>query len=111
MRIKNEIKAKQKTFKDLCIKHKVKSIYAFGSSTTDKFNSEKSDIDLIVEIDDPDPIEKGDKLLSLWDKLEEFFHRKVDLLTESSIKNPILKRNINSTKILIYDGTGQKVFI
>jgi len=49
--------------------------------------------------------------MSLWDKLEEFFHRKVDLLTNSSIKNPILRKNIDKTKILIYDGTGQKIFV
>ena len=62
---------KQKTdFTDLCIKHIVKYLYAFGSSTTNKFNLESSDIDLIVEIDEPDPIERGEKLMSLWETFE-----------------------------------------
>ena len=34
-----------------------------------------------------------------------------DSLTESSIKNPVLRKNIDNTKILIYDGEGQKIFV
>ena len=111
MGIKEDIKKKLSDFKDLCVNHQVKSLYAFGSSVTDQFDPNTSDIDLLVEIEDPDPIERGEKLLDLWDKFESFFNKKIDLLTESSIKNPILKRNIEQTKVLIYDGTGQKVFI
>ena len=36
--------------KKLCVSHKVKRLYAFGSVLTDRFNSE-SDIDLIVDFD------------------------------------------------------------
>lgn len=111
MVIKDEILKQVTDFKSLCQIHKVRYLYAFGSSTTDKFNSETSDIDLLVEIDDPDPIERGEKLLSLWDTFETFFHRKVDLLTDSSIRNPYLRKSIDSTKILIYDGQGSKVFV
>ena len=49
--------------------------------------------------------------MNIWDKLEDFFQRKVDLLTNSSIKNPILRKNIDTTKILLYDGIEQKVSI
>ncbi|MBU0489778.1 MAG: nucleotidyltransferase domain-containing protein [Bacteroidetes bacterium] len=75
--------------------------HAFGSSVTDNFDYQKSDIDLLVEIDDLDPLERGEKLLSLWDKFEDLFHRRVDLLTDSSIRNPYLRKSIDSTKILI----------
>lgn len=111
MGIKEDIKRKLSDFKDLCVNHQVKSLYAFGSSVTERFDPITSDIDLLVEIEDPDPVERGEKLLDLWDKFESFFNKRIDLLTESSIKNPILKRNIEQTKVLIYDGTGQKVFI
>jgi len=86
-------------------------LYAFGSSTTDKFNDITSDIDLLFEIDVPDPIERGEKLLSLWDTFELFFHREVDLLTDSSVRNPYLRKNIDSTKVLIYDGNGSKILV
>ena len=111
MIIKDEIAKKSDDFKNLCINHKVKHLYAFGSSITDNFNANRSDIDLVVEIDDNDPIERGEKLISLWDTFEKFFNRKVDLLTSSSIKNPFLRKSIDSTKVLIYDGTGEEVLI
>ena len=111
MGIKNEIENKSDDFKKLCIENKVKSLYAFGSSITSGYDPDSSDIDLLVEIDEPDPLERGEKLINLWDKFETFFNKKIDLLTESSIRNPILKENIERTKILIYDGTGQKILV
>ena len=111
MVVKDEILKELNDFNALCQIHKIKYLYAFGSSVTDKFDYDKSDIDLLVEIDDADPVERGEKLISLWDTFESFFHRKVDLLTDSSIRNPYLRKSIDSTKILIYDGSGQKVLI
>ena len=95
----------------LCKDHNVKYLYAFGSSVTDSFDFNKSDIDLLVEIDSEDPIDRGEKLLELWDLFEIFFRRKVDLLTDSSIHNPFLRKSIDATKILIYDGSGPKILI
>ncbi|MEI8205207.1 MAG: nucleotidyltransferase domain-containing protein [Bacteroidota bacterium] len=111
MVVKDEIIKNFSDFNILCQTHKVKYLYAFGSSVTDKFDDVKSDIDLIVEIDDSDPIERGEKLMSLWDTFEVFFHRKVDLLTDTSIRNPYLRKSIDATKILIYDGTREKTLI
>ena len=111
MKLHSEIQSRSHEFLTLCQTHKVQSLYAFGSSITDRFNENSSDIDLLVEIDIEDPIERGEKLMSLWDKLVAFFYRKVDLLTYSSIKNPVLRKNIDLTKTLIYDGSGQKVLV
>lgn len=104
MVIKNLIKNRE-DFVALCRNHNVKQIYAFGSAVSDKFDPEKSDIDLLVEIDEPDPIERGEKILSLWDKLETFFKRKVDLLTNPNIRNPYLRKSVDETKVLIYDAS------
>ena len=111
MNLKESIKYKMTDFLSLCKAHNVKNLYAFGSSITDKFNEESSDIDLLIEIDNDDPIERGENLMNIWDKFEQFFQRKVDLLTNSSIKNPILRQEIESTKILIYDGQKQEISI
>ena len=86
MFIHNEIRKNLSLFSDICKNHGIKSLYAFGSSVTEQFNPQRSDIDLLVEMEDMDPLEKGEKLLSLWDKLEDFFQRKVDLLTRKSLK-------------------------
>ncbi len=90
------------TFYKLCEEHNVKSLFAFGSAVTDKFDFENSDIDLLVEIEESDPIEKGEKIMSFWDKMEEFFKRKVDLLSNPTIRNPFLRQSVNNSKVLIY---------
>jgi len=111
MVIKEEISKKRKDFTLLCKTHNVKYLYAFGSSLSDRFDPAESDIDLLIEIDSNDPLERGEQLLALWDLFEGFFRRKVDLLTDSSIRNPFLRKSIDSTKVLIYDGSAQKVLI
>lgn len=88
MVIKDIISKHPEYFSDLCKSHKVKYLYAFGSSVTERFDVTSSDIDLLVEIDSNDPIDRGESLLSLWDLFEVFFNRKVDMLTDSSIRNP-----------------------
>lgn len=92
MNLKESIKFNWDDFLLLCQSHKVKNLYAFGSSLTDQFNEDSSDIDLLIEIDTDDPMERGENLISIWDKFEDFFQRKVDLLTYSSIKNPVFKK-------------------
>jgi predicted nucleotidyltransferase len=111
MKIKDEISKRSDVFLSLCKQNGVKELYAFGSSTNLKFDNEQSDIDLIVELNKLDPLEKGERLMNIWDEFEDSFQRKVDLLTENSIKNPYLKKSIDSTKILIYDGRMQKILV
>ena len=103
------IQSRNREFLLICQSHHVETLYAFGSSVTDRFHAD-SDIDLLITVDEEDPLERGEALLSIWDQLEAFFQRQVDLLTNSSIKNPILRKNIDQTKVLLYDGRGQEVF-
>ncbi len=111
MILQDEILRQINDFKSICKDHNVRYLYAFGSSITDNFDINRSDIDLLVDIDTNDPIDRGEKLMSLWDSFERFFHRKVDLLTDASIRNPYLRKSIDSTKKLIYDGQGAQVLI
>jgi predicted nucleotidyltransferase len=98
-------------FRRLCIQYQVSSLYVIGSAGGNHFNEDTSDIDLLVDVNEPDPLEKGDLLLQFWDSLEVYFKRKVDLLTEASLTNPYLRKQINATKKLIYDGRSAQVFV
>ena len=111
MYIANLIDKHFEDFINLCQSYKVDKIYAFGSSITDHFDPLKSDIDIVVNIDIDDPIDRGEALLSFWDGLEILFSRRVDLLTEASIRNPYLKKNIERTKRLIYDRERKEILI
>ena len=85
----------------LCQKNRVKSLYVFGSVLTDKF-TDKSDIDLIVDIDSIDPLEYSDFYFNLKFALEELLRREIDLLESRALKNPYLIDNINRSKTLLY---------
>ena len=89
----------------------IKNLYIFGSALTSKFNEVTSDIDVLVETTDILPEEKGEKLMLLWDDLELLFKRKIDLLTENSLRNPFLRKEIEQTRKLIYNGQNKQVFI
>ena len=85
----------------LCSTNKVKSLFAFGSVTTDNLKP-ISDIDLIVDIDEKDPISYSDYYFNLKFQLEKILNRSIDLLETKAIKNPYLKNQIDKTKVLIY---------
>lgn len=87
--------------KELCDSNKVKALFAFGSVTTDHFRSD-SDIDLVVEIGEEDPIAYSDKYFNLKFHLEKLLNRRIDLLELNAIKNSFLKSQIDKTKVLIY---------
>lgn len=88
---------------ELFKQHKVKHAYAFGSVCTDKFN-DNSDLDFIISFyDNLEPLERGELWWSLLFNLEDSLHRKIDLLTESQLKNPYFIESINKSKQLIYE--------
>lgn len=89
------------SIKALCRINAVKSLFAFGSVTTDQFN-DASDIDLVVDIDDKDPISYSDKYFNLKFALEDLLKRKIDLLEERAIRNPLFKQILNQNKTLVF---------
>lgn len=97
----NLIETHTKDITDLCKTHKVKSLYAFGSVLTDKFNNE-SDVDLVVDFLQLDVLDYGDNYYNLKFSLENIFKRNVDLLEEKAIKNPYFLKTLNQNKKLIY---------
>ncbi len=96
-----ELKDHIKQIEELCNAHDVRSLFAFGSVVSNKFNSE-SDVDLVVDIDSKDPIIYTDNYFALKFQLENILNRTVDLLEDKAIKNPFLKKQIDNTKVLIY---------
>ncbi len=83
-------------------KHKIKQAYVFGSVVTDKFNDE-SDVDFLVKFDDGlDPLENGTLWWDLYYAIKDTYNREVHIITERSLKNPYRKKEIDSTKLLIY---------
>lgn len=95
------ISDKIEELKKLCNIYKVKSMYAFGSVCTDKFN-DNSDIDLLISFDKLSIEQYTDNYFDLHYKLQDLFSRKIDLLTDNSLSNPYFIKGIEQTKQLIY---------
>lgn len=87
--------------KKVCYSNKVRSLFAFGSITNNKFSTE-SDVDLVVDIAETNPLEYTDKYFKLKEQLEVILKRPIDLLEARAIRNPFLKKEIDQTKILVY---------
>lgn len=85
----------------LCAAHNVDKLYRFGSSTRVDFNI-NSDIDLLVRFKGMDLAKYFNNYISFHSKLVKLFRRKVDLVEEQTLKNPILIRSIDRNKELIY---------
>lgn len=86
----------------LCKENKVEKLYVFGSVLNENFN-ENSDIDFIVKFNESIPLlEYGDNYFELLFAFEDLFNKKVDLISEKSLKNPFFLKEVNITKKLIY---------
>lgn len=75
---------------ELCKKHKVRSLYAFGSMLTDDFNK-RSDIDLVVDFSNILVEVYADYYFSFKFSLQDILKRPIDLLEEKAIKNPYFR--------------------
>ncbi len=85
----------------LCKKYRVDKLWVFGSILTPRFNDE-SDVDFSV-IFHYEQI--PDVFVNFFDFIEDLqclLWRKIDLIDETAIKNPIFKKELDSTKLLIY---------
>ena len=85
----------------LCVSHKVKYLYVFGSILTNKF-TDKSDVDFIVDFDEVELLKYADNYFDFKFSLEDVLNRPIDLLEEKAIKNPYFKQSIDKQKKLIY---------
>ncbi|CAN5475984.1 nucleotidyltransferase domain-containing protein [soil metagenome] len=108
--LKEVIQKNKEQFLTLCKSYGVKTLFVFGSAANGHFK-DNSDLDFVVELSEKDPVNRGELLMSLWDKLEKFFNRKADLLTDNSIRNPYLRKEIEDTKKMVYDGSKEEILL
>jgi predicted nucleotidyltransferase len=88
----------------LCREHHVTKLTVFGSAVKGTFDPETSDLDFVVAFEwDDDPLERGRRYLELWKALKDLFGRSVDLLVDTTIKNPYLAESIAEAQTLLYD--------
>ena len=89
------IEAKLPALRELCREFGVRRLDLFGSAATGRFDPGRSDLDFLVEFEEEAPRRAS---LRLLEALEQLLGRKVDLLTEPGLKNPYLRRRIETER-------------
>lgn len=89
----------------LCKKYKVAKLWVFGSILTPRFNDD-SDVDFSVNFDDEtinsEGLDWADLFFDFIAELEALMGRKVDMVCDDAVKNPYFRKELDSTKQLIY---------
>ena len=57
---------------------------------------------MVVDFDKVNLKDYADNYFDFKYSLEDIFGREVDLLEDKAIRNPILRRNIDNSKLLVY---------
>jgi len=84
----------------LCKKYYIIELSIFGSSLRDDF-TQNSDVDILVSFDQNSKISLFD-IMELENEFSKLLNREVDIVEKESLKNPIRKNKILSTREIIY---------
>ena len=98
------VEQKKREVAGLCRRFKVERLDLFGSAANGLFSAATSDLDFVVRFADRSPTgEYADRYLDLAEALEHLFQRRVDLVTEQSVRNPYFRRVMELSRKPIYE--------
>ena len=87
----------------LCRQYRVRRLDVFGSAVRGGFDTEKSDLDFVVDLGPLTPSEYQQTYFDLLDALRDVFGRPIDLVEDSAIKNPYFRQSVEKTREPIYE--------
>ena len=97
-----DIEAQRVAVEALCRRFQVRRLELFGSASGERFAPASSDLDFLVEFEDPPADGYADAYFGLAESLRELFHRDVDLVVLSAVKNPYFLESIERSRTLLY---------
>ncbi|MBV9750320.1 MAG: nucleotidyltransferase domain-containing protein [Acetobacteraceae bacterium] len=86
----------------LCRRFHVRRLDVFGSAADGRFNPARSDLDFLVAFEDLPGAAYADAYFGLRESLVGIFGREVDLLTESALENPYLRRQVEAQRLRLF---------
>ncbi len=86
----------------VCREFDVRRLDAFGSLARNCAGP-GSDVDLLVEFNDPDR-DASARFFGLLHRFEDLMHCNVDLLTVHSLRNPYFKKRVLQERVSVYEG-------
>ena len=97
-----QIEQKRELLADLCRRYRVARLGVFGSVLRDDLDTDRSDLDFLVEFQPLPPGTYADTYFDLKEALERLFQRPIDLVVESAIRNPFFLKSVQQTKHGLY---------
>jgi predicted nucleotidyltransferase len=92
---------KRKVIERICRDLRVKRVDLVGSAARDDYQPEESDIDILVEFDGHDKL--FDRYFELKARLEEELGIEVDVIQDTAVKNPYVRKSLDQDKVRIYE--------
>jgi predicted nucleotidyltransferase len=86
----------------LCKRFRVRRLEVFGSVVTERFDASRSDLDFLVEFDNPTINDAADRFFGLLHALEDLFARRIDLVDLTAVENPYFLRAIEPSRTVLY---------
>lgn len=90
------------TLAAVCRRFHVRRLSLFGSAVDGRFDPARSDLDFLVTFEELPNGAYADAYFGLQESLATLFGRKVDLVTESSLENPFLRRQIEAQRRQVF---------
>lgn len=87
---------------NVCRAFGVERLDVFGSAASGEFRDASSDLDFVADFGGERP-GIADRYLGFAEALESIFGRRVDVLTERSIRNPIFRRAVERHRQRVYE--------
>lgn len=106
----NLIEVKIDKLTEICDIHNVETLHLFGSVLTDHFSVD-SDIDILVQFCEMDVLDYYDNYLKFKEQLENLFNRKIDLVENQAIRNPIFRKVVDREKQLVYERKSTQILV
>ena len=103
------VELRLKDLKEACRKYSVERLDLFGSAAAGSFRPGSSDLDFVVRFADRSPTGSyAERFLDFADALERIFGCEVHLVTDESIGNPFLRREIENSRETVYERFNQE---
>ena len=87
---------------ELCRKYDVARLDVFGSAVRADFDPARSDLDFPVDFHNFTIHNAADRFFDLLSDLEKLFGRKIDLVSETAIRNPYFRESVDQERVNLY---------
>ena len=93
---------KRQAIAEVCARHGVVRLDAFGSALREDFKPDRSDLDLLVELGPMEPYARVEAYFGMLEELRALLGTEIDLVMAGAVKNPYIARDIERTRRMLY---------